>query len=81
MTTARRFASTFVVAGLAAAVSLVVLAPSMALADDATGKVATHATSHPTKGNIPQSVPVEAGLGLSLCSAIVALGMGRRSRW
>jgi hypothetical protein len=76
MNTSRRLASTFAAAALAATFSFGAFTPAIAHADGATGKVA----SHTAKGNIPQSVPVEAGIGLSLCSAILALGLGRRSR-
>ena len=74
-TIARRFASLVPAAVVAAAFSCEAFAPSVAHADERS-RVETIAA----KGNISPVVPVEAGLGLGLCAAVLALGMERRAR-
>jgi hypothetical protein len=75
MTVARRSPSFIRVFVVAATLAAAALAPGAAMADD-DARVASIAA----KGRIPATVPVEAGLGLGLAAALLALGMDRRSR-
>jgi hypothetical protein len=60
---------------LAAALGLATFAPGTAQAEES-GRVASIAA----KGTVPPLVPVVGGLGLGLASAVLALGMEKRSR-
>jgi hypothetical protein len=75
MTFSRLVSSLFPAAAAALVFAGLSLAPRAAHAD-VSAKVADIAA----KGTIPPAVPVEAGLGLGMVAALLAVGMERRAR-
>jgi hypothetical protein len=75
MTLSRLIPSLVSAVALAAVFAGTSLTPRVAHAD-VSPKVADIAA----KGNIPPVVPVEAGLGLGMVAALLAVGAGRRAR-